>query len=367
MSVWQDKTTLKWRYKFMYLDEMHEKKGFETMKKAQEEEANKKKNLRNPPPPTPPVIEYESFRALAKRYLEDCLRLMSVDTVRQKENYLTAFADTFDRAYPAKNVTREMVVGYFHDVHDAKGKSLADRHLKEIRCLFNWGFNGNGFPYMNPTVGIKKYNPPAKTRYNPPTEDILKAIMAATPEEMDLIETYYHTAARRSELWRITWDDVNFEAGIIVLWTRKRKSRQLEADPIPMDDRMRAILERRWKNRDKTEPWVFINPHTGKPYYRNSRTVKHLCEHLCKRAKVKRFTLHCLRHHVATILADMGKASIYEIKTMLRHKEVRTTEIYLKTNPFVESLRATLFKTAEAEAIKLEAKKSQNASQDGPQ
>ena len=230
MSVWQDKSSGKWRYKFLYLGERYEKKGLDTMKAAKEEEADLLKLLKNPPPPTPPVIEYESFRALAKRYLEDCLREMRVETVRQKENYLTAFADTFDRNHAAKDVTRVMVVKYVRDVHDKKGKSLADRHLKEIRCLFNWGFNGNEFPYMNPTEGIKKYNPQAKSRYNPPTEDILKAIMVATPEELDFIETYYHTAARKSEILRLKWDDVNFEAGIIVLWTRSNRSPRLSVD-----------------------------------------------------------------------------------------------------------------------------------------
>ena len=110
-----------------------------------------------------------------------------------------------------------------------------------------------------------------------------------------------------------------------------------------------------------------MNHRTGKPYGINSRTVKHLCAHLCKRAKIPYFTLHCIRHHIATMLADMGKASIYEIKTMLRHKEVRTTEIYLKTNPFIESLRLSMAKTAEAEAQKLEAKKREAEDQEACQ
>lgn len=50
---------------------------------------------------------------------------------------------------------------------------------------------------------------------------------------------------------------------------------------------------------------------------------------LCTRAGVKPFTLHSIRHHVASILNDSGKASMKQIQTILRHRRQATTENYL--------------------------------------
>ena len=38
-----------------------------------------------------------------------------------------------------------------------------------------------------------------------------------------------------------------------------------------------------------------------------------------------------IRHHVASILADSGKASLSQIQKMLRHRRTTTTDNYIKT------------------------------------
>jgi integrase len=52
---------------------------------------------------------------------------------------------------------------------------------------------------------------------------------------------------------------------------------------------------------------------------------------LCKKAGVKEFGFHAIRHHVASILNDSGKASMKQIQKLLRHKRQSTTEVYLHT------------------------------------
>jgi len=50
---------------------------------------------------------------------------------------------------------------------------------------------------------------------------------------------------------------------------------------------------------------------------------------LCKKAGVRAFGFHAIRHHVASILLDSGKATLGQIQQFLRHKRKTTTEIYL--------------------------------------
>ncbi|MCG8530633.1 MAG: tyrosine-type recombinase/integrase [Desulfovibrionales bacterium] len=46
-------------------------------------------------------------------------------------------------------------------------------------------------------------------------------------------------------------------------------------------------------------------------------------------AAVKLFTAHCIRHHVASRLADSRKATHRQIQMFLGHMNIRTTETYL--------------------------------------
>ena len=50
---------------------------------------------------------------------------------------------------------------------------------------------------------------------------------------------------------------------------------------------------------------------------------------LCKRAGVKPFGFHAIRHHVAPVLNDSGKANMKQIQVLLGHKRQNTTETYL--------------------------------------
>jgi integrase len=51
---------------------------------------------------------------------------------------------------------------------------------------------------------------------------------------------------------------------------------------------------------------------------------------LCRKAKVKKFTFHNLRHYGASKLAEAG-VSITDIQYLLGHQRATTTDIYLQS------------------------------------
>jgi hypothetical protein len=52
---------------------------------------------------------------------------------------------------------------------------------------------------------------------------------------------------------------------------------------------------------------------------------------VCEKAGVKPFVFDAIRHHVASILADSGKASITQAQKFLRHRRSTTTDNHIKT------------------------------------
>jgi integrase len=59
------------------------------------------------------------------------------------------------------------------------------------------------------------------------------------------------------------------------------------------------------------------------------KELRHMMERLCQKAVVNPFGFHAIRHHVASVINDSGKASMKQIQVLLRHRRQSTTEIYL--------------------------------------
>jgi integrase len=179
-------------------------------------------------------------------------------------------------------------------------------------------------------------------KYVPPEEDINAVLLAANQEEMDLLLTLYGTGAQISEVCRLTWEDVNLSNESITLWTRKRKGDGMQSDTLTMTGKLQKVMERRWKNRNKQSQFVFSKSE-GSRYSKDSHFIKHMMPRLCKRARVKPFGYHAIRHKVASILMDSGKATLSNIQHFLRHKRPTTTENYLKSlNPGSQEMAGIL-------------------------
>ncbi|MGV7224508.1 MAG: tyrosine-type recombinase/integrase [Nitrospinales bacterium] len=132
-----------------------------------------------------------------------------------------------------------------------------------------------------------------------------------------------------SEVLESGWDDPNFEKRTMKLRTRKRKGGKLQTDLIPMSNTLFKCLRRRWNERDKTSPYIFPKPGGG-IYTKDDKPIREMMARLCKKAGVKKFGFHAIRHHAAMILEDSGKATLREIQKMLRHQRPTTTDKYLE-------------------------------------
>jgi len=221
------------------------------------------------------------------------------------------------------------------DLHDfliSSAESIsnnkANRDRKNLMAFWRWTQKIYDIP-NNPVAKIDRLPHDRAPQYTPPESDILKILAIATRRERAFLDCYLCTGARRGEIFRLKWDDVNFERREIRLGTRKSVVGSLIYEELPMNDQLHDSLMWVWKNRKcKDSPHVWVieeGPYIGRTYTFRRRFLAGLCE----RAKVRTFGFHALRRYVASILADKHKISAKTIQRILRHKAIATTERYI--------------------------------------
>ena len=127
-----------------------------------------------------------------------------------------------------------------------------------------------------------------------------------------------YTGMRKSELFRLTWADIDFDRGFIHIRNTKGGKDQI----IPLNETARTILKSHPK--EKSE---FIFPGKGGGQrvniYRQTSKIK------AAAGLPKDFRpLHGLRHTYASILASSGQVDMYTLQKLLTHKSPQMTQRY---------------------------------------
>lgn len=142
-----------------------------------------------------------------------------------------------------------------------------------------------------------------------------------------IIEMFYATGMRLSELIGLDDADIDFSASLIKV-TGKRNKQRL----IPFGDELRLSLLNYIKVRNETVPdreKAFFVKQDGKRLY--SMKVYNLVKrNLSKVVTLKKRSPHVLRHSFATSMLN-NQAELGAVKELLGHESLTTTEIYTHT------------------------------------
>jgi integrase len=275
----------------------------------------------NPPYP----ILTASCHEWAGKYLDWVKPRRGPNTYIAKRGVLKRLLHQYPDLLLAK-IDRAFLTSYHQSVTNSDGAKTANRHLLEISIWLNWLIREDVIQ-SNPARAIERAREDRKPRAVPTAEEMAAIRLAATPAERELIDALYFTGARLSEILSLTWEDVNFDLETIRLWTSKRRGGNREPRVLPMHPHLSGIIKRRWETRPDGSPMVFTNG--GRKWSRNHPFIRDLVKRLCARAGVPTYTAHCIRHHVATLMVDTGKANARQIQRFLGHMNLKTTEIYL--------------------------------------
>lgn len=192
--------------------------------------------------------------------------------------------------------------------------------LELLRRITNWGVKTQRCPGLNFKISLAKVN-------NFRTEDLnrvqLRALLKVLDQETNvqvagLMRLCLYTGLRQGELFRLQWDDLDFERGFILL----RNPKGGVDEKIPMNATARDILA--------------SHPRTGSPYVFPGRggqkrtNASEALRRIRDRAGLPRSfrPLHGLRHAFASILASSGKVDLYTLQRLLTHKSPQMTQRY---------------------------------------
>lgn len=142
-------------------------------------------------------------------------------------------------------------------------------------------------------------------------------MIQAMQNTYDLAVLLLDTGARHNEIANLKWEQVDLIDRAMHLWRSKVANEGL----LLLTDRAYSVLERRSATRTRS-PYVFTDAEGGPRGYKPIAFRKAL-----DRCGLIDCTIHTLRHTYASRLIQ-GGMSVYEVKVLLGHSDIRTTMRY---------------------------------------
>ncbi len=139
-------------------------------------------------------------------------------------------------------------------------------------------------------------------------------------ESAAFVKFVLFTGLRRGELFKLTWEDVDFERGLI----RLRDPKGGKTENIPVSPEALAVL----RTLEVTSPLIFPGK-DGKQRSNFSGPWRRIRE---AAGLPRDFRLHGLRHHFASVLVSHG-VDLAVVQRLLTHKDVKTTQRYAHLTP----------------------------------
>ena len=215
-----------------------------------------------------------------------------------------------------------------------RSPQTAKHILKWVRTLSNFGKKNGLCEGLRFTIEMPRVdNQTTEDLTREQMERLIKAIDADDhPQAGAMMKTALFTGMRRGEMFRLKWDDLDFQRGFITLVDPKGGPDQ----KIPMNQSARdlfiehrAVAEARQKenNPPKWASSEYVFPgRAGDQRTRIDKAVNVIKEAAKLPANFR--PLHGLRHVFASQLASSGEVDMYVLQRLLTHKGPQMTQRY---------------------------------------
>lgn len=280
-------------------------------------------------------------------------RKYSLNTVQAYENDLLEFSEFCEKRL-SKDVlsvgvsdVREWVVE-MSDGSGAVGVRTVKRRISALRSFYKY-LRREGLVSKNPAAVLvlpKASKPLPKFFREEEMGRLLDDVM--TGDEFQdrrdklIIDLFYQTGVRVSELVEIKDSDIDMGRGMLRVFGKRRKERL-----IPIGGKLLKEIDA-YKAKRNTEVGktsdLFVRKNGEKMYRRGVYDVVH--RNLTKVSSLKKRSPHVLRHTFASTMLNNG-ADIYAVKALLGHSSLAATEVYTHSS-FAKLIKT--YKTAHPRA-----------------
>jgi integrase len=200
--------------------------------------------------------------------------------------------------------------------------TTAARVLELLRRTVNFGVKRGLVPPIHFKIEVPKLN--NQTTEDLSSEQLEKLLKTLDGDEdqmaANVMRLALFTGLRRSEIFKLRWDDIDFQRGFCTLRDPKGGPDQV----IPLNDPARDIFDSIY--RDNENPFIF----PGRKKKTHLTDCKKSFKRIAKAAELpKGFRpLHGLRHVYASMLASSGEVDMYTLQKLLTHKSPLMTQRY---------------------------------------
>ena len=279
----------------------------------------------------PPEAGTGPAKRKMQRYIEKFIRYLDIEKNYSKHTILNYKLDLegFSKFLGETEIEKVDYLVLRKYLAVLKEKNLTNRtvnrHLSSLRSFFKF-LTREGLLKTNPILSLSS---PKQEKHLPQflTEDeVTKLIEVALPKDerglrdRAILETFYSTGIRISELVGLSNQDIDFIGGIVKVMGKGKKERI-----VPIGERAIAAIRDYLEKRKKQADALFLNK-SGKRI--TTRGVRNIVGKYLRLAGIRQgISPHTLRHSFATHLLNRG-ADLRSVQELLGHVNLSTTQIY---------------------------------------
>lgn len=205
------------------------------------------------------------------------------------------------------------------------GNRTINRRLSAFRSFFKFLVR-EGLLKNNPVSSLsspklEKHLPSFMTE-----EEVVKLIESSIADDergardRAILETFYSTGLRISEVAGLRVDDIDFIGSVIKVMGKGKKERI-----VPIGDRAVGAIRQYLTKRKKTSEVLFLNKNGRRL---SARGIRNIVQKYLRIAGIQHHvSAHTLRHSFATHLLNRG-ADLRSVQELLGHANLSTTQIY---------------------------------------
>lgn len=229
---------------------------------------------------------------------------------------------------------RRSDIAHYIEMRKAAGiaNSTINRELDVLSAAINHARYKWEWEITNPVERMSLKEPEGRLRWITRAEaDVLIREAEKEPKSphlADFIRLALNTGCRKNEMLKLEWDRVDLKENRLYLEGKHTKSGKRRFIPLNVEACQALLGRKRFRAQYCPDsPWVFAHKNGERVQY-----MQNGYEAACRRAGIKDFRVHDLRHTFASWLVSAG-VPLLEVKELLGHSTIEMTERYAHLAP----------------------------------